>query len=146
MVVFLLLTNSAFALTMRERWRADDLKWREISNSICENCVQLQRVTRRALFVDPIAVLELKISSNKKFSGKTNTGIVATKTADEILVARHRQRMFRYAQLLKRQRNANLIRTRRYKFVAHRHKLKKTPRAAAIRNEIELGKLKSNID
>lgn len=168
----LLSLSSASALTVEERWRAEDLKWRRISASVCVECGRPQRAKTYAVLVDPIAVLERKPSPTSRTLDLRRAGTVVTaRVTDRTLVPRYRKRAISYAQLLKRRRLAKILQARRYAAVISRRRAQAAAtqaaaaqaalaqaaaaqaaaqaaasqaaaRAATVSNEVELGTLR----
>ena len=146
--LLLLSFDYASALTMREKWKSEEAKWRSISASVCVNCGQSRENKQVVVLIDPIAVLERTNPVKSKFAGANPSGVVVTaENTDGTLVPRYRKRAGNYAQLLKRRRYAKLMKARRYAVMKERRKIDAVAaqagaRAIAARNEIELGALR----
>ena len=144
----LLSFDCASAETMREKWKAEEARWRSISDSICVSCGQPRERKQVTVLIDPIAVLERKTPVKPRVLGADSSGVVVTaENTDRTLVPRYRKRAVNYAQMLKRRRFAKLMKARRYAAMKERRKTEAAAaqagaRAIAIRNEIELGALR----
>jgi len=138
--------ESAAALTMRERWQAENLRWQKISASICNSCGSRALPTTQPLkqftaLVDPIAVLERSSRASARFlAGDVSpTVTVPAPSVNRALASIRLHPSRRYAQLLARRRYAKLIRSRRYAALLHRRRAQTAARAAAAGYSIRLG-------
>ena len=148
-VAFSLSIECAAALTMRERWQAEDLKWQKVSGSVCYGCGGRAVLTRQApkqyaALVDPIAVLERSSRASAKFlaGDASTTTTVPAVIVDRTLASVRRRTSRSYAQLLARRRYARLIRSRRYAALVYRRKAQVAARAAAARYAVEFGQIR----
>lgn len=143
-----LLPIASSAMTLREKWQAEEQRFRMLSGSICEGCDSRPIGPRRSpkhysALVDPIAVLERSSRATAKYlaSASAIARIVPTPVADRALASVNRSVSRRYAQILSRRRLAKLVRARRYAALMSRRKAQAAAIAAATRYKVELGRL-----
>lgn len=136
------------ALTLREKWQAEEQKFRALSGSICDGCEvgtigQRRSSKRYSALIDPIAVLESSSRKTAKYLAAASpaAGVITTPVVDRTLASINRRASRRYAQILARRRLAKLIRARRYAAIMSRRKAQAQANAAAARYKVELGRV-----
>ena len=136
------------ALTLREKWQAEEQRFRTLSGSICDGCeagpIGPRRPSKRySALIDPIAVLENSSRTTAKYLAATSpaTRVIPTPVVDRTLASINRRASRRYAQVLARRRLAKIIRARRYAALMSRRKAQAQANAAAARYKVELGRV-----
>jgi hypothetical protein len=140
-----LLPGASSALTLREKWQAEERGFRTLSGSICDGCdpgpVGPRRSSKRySALVDPIAILEKSSRTTAKYlaSASPTARLPSTPVVDRTLASTNRRISRRYAQVLARNRLAKLIRARRYAAIIARRKVQAN---AAAKFKVEFGRV-----
>lgn len=140
-----LLPDASWALTLHEKWQAEERGFRTLSGSICDGCDSgPQRSPKRySALVDPIAVLEKSSRTATKHLLPTSPTIrlPSTPVVDRTLASTNRRISRRYAQILARRRLDKIIRARRYAAIVARRKLQAEVKSAAEKYKVEFGRL-----
>jgi hypothetical protein len=143
-----LLPEASSAVTLREKWQAEERGFRMLSGSICDGCDPRPVGSRRSsksssALVDPIAVLERSSHTTAKYlaSALPTARRPSTPIADRTLAATNQRISRRYAQILARRRLAKLIRARRYAAVIARRKSQAAANAASAKYKVDFGRV-----
>ena len=140
-----LLPEASSALTLREKWQAEEHGFRTLSGSICDGCdpgpVETRRSAKRySVLVNPIAVLEKSSRATAKYlaSASPTARRPSTPIVDRTLASTNQRISRRYAQIFARRRLAKLIRARRYAAVIARRKSQAAANAAAASAKVKV--------
>ena len=142
------LPMASSAMTLSEKWRAEEQRFRILSGSICDECdprpIGLRRSSKHySARVDPIAILENSSRATAKYlaSASSMARIVPTPVVNRALASINQRVSRRHAHILSRRRLAKLVRTRRYAALMSRQKAQAAAIAAAARFKVELGRV-----
>lgn len=140
--------GSPSALTLREKWRAEELKFRTSLGSICDGCdagaIGPRRAPKRySALIDPIAVLESSSRTTARYLAAASpaTRVLPTPIVDRTLASINRHVSRKDARVHARRRLAKLIRARRYAALISRRKAQAQANSAAARYKVELGRV-----
>lgn len=140
-----LLPEASSAVTLREKWQAEERGFRTLSGSICDGCDPRPVGSRRSpksssALVDPIAVLERSSRTTAKYlaSALPTARRPSTPIVDRTLASTNQRISRRYAKILARRRLAKLIRARRYAAVIARRKSQAAANAAAASAKVKV--------